>query len=522
MLLKKGMHFYLVIGLFAVYLINGLIAIPRNSVTYDEMDHWSYGKRILKLQPQLVYPYDDAGSSPFYGVNALPRAVEQLINPDLLKTDGGFSDIMNGRYVTLIICMLIGVFIYFLSKEMFGETAGLFSLFLFVFCPNMNAYSMIFTSDAYTALCCLSAFYFFWKFVKYPVYKYFIFFSISLGISLIMKYSLIHLLPIFAVLSIIVLLKRKTLFSNWKKNLLRLVVSGSIILIIMNAAYFFYGTGQSLSGYHFRSSFFQSLQTSFLGDLPLPLPVPYVEGFDITYHMMELGAGNPLVSAKNYLLGELSTDGFWYFYIVVFFFKTSIPYLAIILLLAFMYIKQRKFDLLSAEFMIGFGLLYYLIVFSSLVSVQAGIRHILFIYPLLYILAGRVVNVPWKPKMKKMAVVILVAWLVAGFYFYFPNLLSYTNEFILNKRDAYKIMAESNLDFGQCDFAIKKYLKQHTDVKLADSIPRPGKFVVGVNYYLNIYGDNRLEWLKNFKPVCHIDHCYLLIEVKEEDLKRIQ
>lgn len=519
---NRGKHFYIVIALFAIYLINGLIAIPRNSVTYDEMDHWSYAKRILKLQPQLIYPYDDAGSSPFYGVNALPRAVEQLMNPDLLKTDGGFSDLMHGRYVTLIISMLIGFLIYSWSKEMFGETAGLLSLFLFVFCPNLNAYAMIFSSDAYTALFCLSTFYYFWKFVKYPLYKYFILFGISLGMSQIIKYSLIHLLPIFTVLSIIVLLKRKTLFSHWKRNFLKLLVLSSIILIIINAAYFFNGTGQSLSGYHFRSSGFQSLQTSFLSNLPLPLPAPYVEGIDVTYHMMELGAGHPLVSAKNYLLGKLSSDGFWYFYIVVFFFKTPILYLALILLLAVMYITRKEFPLLSAEFMIGFGLLYYLIVFSSLVGIQAGIRHILFIYPLLYVLAGRLVHENWNPKMKKAAIVIFVTWSVAGFYFYFPNLLSYTNEFILNKKNAYKIMADCNLDFGQCEFAIKKYLSQHVDVKLADSIPRPGKFVLGVNYYLDIYDNNKLGWLKHFRPIGHIDHCYLLFEVKEEDLKRIQ
>ena len=94
MLGKRGMHFYLVIALFAVYLINGIIAIPRNSVTYDEMDHWSYGKRILMLKTSKIYPYDDAGISPFYGINAIPRAVQQVINPGLRKTDGGFSALM--------------------------------------------------------------------------------------------------------------------------------------------------------------------------------------------------------------------------------------------------------------------------------------------------------------------------------------------------------------------------------------------------------------------------------------------
>jgi hypothetical protein len=74
---KRGIHFYLVVGLFVVYLINGFISIPRNSVTYDEMDHWSYGKRILMRKTDKVFPFDDASAMPISGVNAIPRAFQQ-------------------------------------------------------------------------------------------------------------------------------------------------------------------------------------------------------------------------------------------------------------------------------------------------------------------------------------------------------------------------------------------------------------------------------------------------------------
>ena len=142
---KKGIHFYILICLFAVYFINGLIVIPNNSITYDEMDHWSYAKRILMRKTDKIYPYDDAGVSPFHSVNAIPRAVQQILNPELRKTDGGFSDLMQGRYVSLLVCGLIGFYIYRWSKELYGEKAGLLSLFMFVFCPNLNANATIFT-----------------------------------------------------------------------------------------------------------------------------------------------------------------------------------------------------------------------------------------------------------------------------------------------------------------------------------------------------------------------------------------
>jgi len=299
MLRKRGMHFYLVIILFAVYLINGLIAIPKNSMTYDEMDHWSYAKRILMRKTDKIYPYDDAGVSPFHGINAIPRAVQQIINPDLRKTDGGFSDVMQGRYVALLICSLIGYFIYKWSGKLYGENAGLLSLFMFVFCPNLNGHAILFTGDAYTALFLLTTLYYFWKFVKESGRKNFLLYSFSFAIALIIKYSLIHLFVIMGLLSLIILIYRKTLISNWKRNLVRFLVFSLIQLIVINAAFQFNGSGQRLRDYHFRSALFQSIQSSaVLNQLPLPLPVPYIEGFDATYHMMELGAGHPLVSGK--------------------------------------------------------------------------------------------------------------------------------------------------------------------------------------------------------------------------------
>ena len=514
MLRKRGIHFYLVLGLFAVYLINGIIAIPKNSITYDEMDHWSYAKRILMRKTDKIYPYDDAGISPFYGINAIPRAVQQMINPELRKTDGGFSDLMQGRYVSLLICGLIGFFIYRWSKKLYGENAGLLSLFMFVFCPNLNGHAMLFTSDGYTALFLLTTLYFFWKFIKESGRKNFLLFSFSFAIAQIIKYSLIHLFVIIGLLSLIILIYRRTLISNWKKNLLRLLTFLLIQIIVINAAFQFNGSGQSLKEYHFHSAFFQSIQsTPVVSQLPLPLPVPYVEGFDITYSMMELGAGHPLVSGKNYMFGEVRVHkGFWYYYFVVMFFKTPIPFLSLLLLAGWLFIKKRKLIITSAGFIMGFAALYYLLLFSFINEVQIGIRHLLLLYPLLYILGGKVVAVDWKPRIKNIAVGLFAIYSIATFYFYFPNLISYTNELISGKKNAYKILADTNLDYGQGHIAAQTFLNKNPDVKVADTIPAKGKFILGVNDFLDLNGTGKYLWLKDFKPVGHVNHCYLLFD----------
>ena len=513
---KRRIHFYLVLGLFAVYLINGLIAISKNSVTYDEMDHWSYGKRILMRKTEKVFQYDDASAMPITGLNAIPRAFQQLKNPDLLKTDGGFSDIMNGRYVTLIVCLLTGFFIYTWSRQLFGENGGLLSLFLFVFCPNLNGHGILLTTDAYTALFTVATCYFYWKFIKQSGWKNFIAFSISLGMAQIVKYSMIHLYVILAIVSLVVLIKRRTIFSGVKKNVARLIVLHVILVFIINIGFLFNHPGRSLNDLKMSSQAFTRLQNSVIGSIPLPFPEPYIQGVDWTTYMNELGAGDPNVSDANYLLGEKRTGtGFWNYYLIIFLFKT--PLIALLMLagaVIFLFVRRKKEGHPSTMlFLLGL-IFYFLLQLGIQNNVQIGIRHALMVYPLLYVLCGFIANTPFYQKKVKPLGAVLIIYSLATYYYFFPNLISYSNELIPVKKNAYKVMADSNLDFGQGWHSLRKYLAEHPDVHIVPSVSKPGKFVIGVNDYLDLKGDHRYSWVYAIDPDGQIDHCFLLLIVR--------
>ena len=521
MQLKRGWHFYLALGLFAVYLINGLIAIPRNSITYDEMDHWSYGKRILMRKTDKIYPFDDASAMPVSGLNAIPRAVQQLSNPGLLKTDGGLSDIMNGRYVTLIVCLLTGFFIYTWSKQLFGEKGGLLSLFLFVFCPNLNGHGILLTTDAYTALFTVMTAYFYWKFIKRSGWKYFLAFCISLAVAQIVKYSMIHLYVFLSIVSLFVLIKRGTILSGFKRNLLRLIVLKIIILFIINLGFLFNHPGKNLDDLKMSSQTFTKLQNSFIGSIPLPVPEPYIVGLDQTTYMNELGAGDPNVSDANYLLGKKRAGmGFWYYYLVVFVFKTPLTALSFLLAaIIFLFVRDKNQGHPSTMVFLLSMIFYFLLVLGFQNNVQIGIRHALMIYPLLYVVCGFIVQLPFYQKRTKLLSSLLVVYSLATYYYFFPNLISYSNELIPIKKDVYKVMADSNLDFGQGWYSLDKYLKSHPDVHLMADKPGEGKFVIGVNDYLDLKGRNEFYWVHNLKPVAQINHCFLLFYVTAADIK---
>lgn len=512
-------YFYLRILLFAVYFINGIIIINLNSVASDETDHLYYGQRLLKGQPQKINPYEDGSTMPISAFNALPRAIEQIFHPGLKKTDGGISDAIHGRYITLLICVLAGFCVYCWSKEIFGEKAGLFSLFLFVFCPNLQANIPLVGTDAYAMLFTLSSAYYFRKFVLYSGWRNFIFFGIQIGLAQVVKQSL-FLLPIFfGVIALIVLLQRGSLVKRFKVNLGRLAVFILIVLVIINIAFLFNGTGQSLSQYHFRSSTFQNMQQwPILKNIPLPLPVPFIEGFDMVKHMLSMGSGNPEVSGRSYLLGNYFTgNALWYYYSVIIFFKTPLTVLLMLVTVLLVYLKNPFSK--TNFFTTGFPLLlaFFFIVFISLTNTsQHGLRHLLMIYPLFYVCFGQLMN--WKLFQSKITLALIVLYSLMTFYFYFPNLISYTNEMIWDKKYAYKVLASSNIDHGQCNIALNKYLANHAEVKWPGSIPQPGNFILGINEYLDLKGTGKYTWLRNFKPYDHLDHCYLLFRVTETDL----
>jgi hypothetical protein len=113
---------------------------------------------------------------------------------------------------------------------------------------------------------------------------------------------------------------------------------------------------------------------------------------------------------------------------------------------------------------------------------------------------------------------VVLIYSLGTFYFYFPNLLSYTNELIWDKKNAYKVLASTNIDHGQCNIALNKFLENHTEVKWPGSAPQAGDFILGINDYLDLKGTGKYAWLKNFEPKDHVDHCYLLFTVTENDL----
>jgi len=170
-----------------------------------------------------------------------------------------------------------------------------------------------------------------------------------------------------------------------------------------------------------------------------------------------LRAINNRVSEGNaaFLMGNYSSDGWWYYFPVVFAVKTPLP-LLILFAMSLIYC-WRKRGWRKAIVPLMLSAIYFCL--SMLSSLNIGYRHLLCILPFLFLFISQLAAIQWRQRMKLAWIpALLVAWLAAGTLLIFPNYLTYFNELVGGTRGGYKVLADSNIDWGQDLPAVREYM----------------------------------------------------------------
>jgi len=150
------------------------------------------------------------------------------------------------------------------------------------------------------------------------------------------------------------------------------------------------------------------------------------------------------VGTLSYLFGHYTHRGWWYYFPVVFFFKTPLPFL--MLAAAGVTRAPLKFIAIPA-----------VILLSTLEStIEIGVRHLLPIYPFLAIVAAaggvwlwRQPRRPWRA-----ATLLLLVWFFAGTSLAHPDYFAWFNEAAGAHPE--RIAVDSNLDWGQDMFRLAR------------------------------------------------------------------
>ena len=231
-----------------------------------------------------------------------------------------------------------------------------------------------------------------------------------------------------------------------------------------------------------------------------------------------------------FLLGRYSDRGWWYYFPVVFFFKTPLPFLALAIAGIALMLRRREGIALAPVLMF---------VPSMLITLNIGVRHILPVYPLLCIAAAAYVaqalslRAPAESRRHVIVVAILLLWYGAGTSLAHPDYLAWFNE--LAGRHPERIAVDSNLDWGQDLLRVREAMKERGIDRLAfayfgsidphrlgiaaDDLPpnEPRSGWVAASEMRIAFGrdasPNDYAWLKRYAPVARIGRSIRLYRI---------
>lgn len=509
-------------------------------LTNDEAVHYEYGYRVLYGAPERTSAINSS-TMPFSSVHVMTS-----MNLAVLARTTGFplntswpGQIMRGRYATIALSLLLALYVVKWSYELYARRGALLSLSLYVFDPNLLAHGQLVTADLPAALMTIMALYHFWHFLKFGGKRRAFFSAVTLGLSQLAKYSCVYLYPIFLAVAAIYCRFRPVTEGvkpgqshclTWSVRHWSMAITffAAVSIVIISLGFAFNGVGTPLWRYDLKDPLFKTLQAvPIVGNLPLPLSVPYVQGLDLVKFEERMGQawGNIYMAGHlrvNHHDGTLHGFPGYYFYAALF--KVPIAKQIIFLLALFGYFFRRHGQetgrgLRRDEIFLLVPILIYWIYFNFFFNAQIGVRHVLPVFALATIFCGRFLAAP-ESKLRRYTAIVLVIWAAASTLSYYPHFISYFNEFVPDRKLAYRHLADSNLDWHGNQWYLEEYIRRHPGVIVDPRKPQAGRIVVNVNALVGVSrSPEEYRWLReHFTPVNHIAYSFLIYDVPKEML----
>jgi dolichyl-phosphate-mannose-protein mannosyltransferase len=373
---------------------------------------------------------------------------------------GGERLFFYAKLQMIVLAILLGVFVYFWTKEIFGFVAALAALVLYALDPNILAHSQIVHTDVPFAALFFIGSYFFWCALNRLTWMNALFTSVFFALAAVTKYSAFVILPIWAVVGftkIFFACSDRCEAGIRRKKAIELL---GVLVAAALTAYFF-----TWAIYGFRYDAIAGGAHPLAMDRVLPgegtlfrrvadfviahrlLPEAWIYG---QLHIFKF------LARQSFLLGQVSEDGFWSYFPIAFLVKT--PLATIILLVAALWLIARgRIDRTRAVFLLIPPAAYFALAVWS--RANLGVRYILPIYPFLFVLAGAAAAALWQEgRWMRRGAALLGMWLLWSCVWTYPHYLAYFNELVGGPKNGYKVLLDSNLDWGQDLKGLKRWM----------------------------------------------------------------
>ncbi len=496
------------------------------SITVDEEHHVAYGLKVLRGHPDRGAFFDS--QMPISALNAMPHFIADHLQAHrvLPRLAALLRRWQLGRASSVVALLLLDVVIFWWSYTLYGWAAGLAAVVMALLSPNLIAHGTLATTDGYFALSVLLALYSLRRYLLNPTVVNACVSGCALAVAQTTKPFAIYLYAIAGMFLVLAVLRRDpTRPSLTPSSVLAYTLIGAVwFLVVINVVYSFDRSLTRLQSYHFQSAPFRHLQeiveqTPGLWRLRVPVPYPFLQGLDMT----KAGEANGSSYGNVYLLGMLRDGadplfhGFKSYFAIAYLFKEPIALQALFLMGLLWICRKRTWK----ELLYGEGLLlvaagFLVVWFSFFDKAQIGIRHLLPALAIEVVIASAMfAGAASMSRARRGALALLVAWLGISTLSYFPHMIPYMNELLLDRRFGYKILADSNLDWGQNAELVERFVRQNPDVILDPVQPVCGRVLMSANQLVGVIPKSQggPSWAIRYQPIAHIGYAHLLFHI---------
>lgn len=474
------------VGLLGLMATLAVLSVKNDSATNDEIAHIAAGYSYLTAQDYRLNPEHpplakDLAAFPLLFMDLQfpwsdPSWTEAVndqwgVGQLFLYELGNDADaiLFWSRMPMVFLLVALGFFLWWWLRRLTDQKFALLGLALFVFSPTFLAHGRLVTTDIAAVLGFLLSFYCYFHFLAKPSWKTALITGGVLAFALLVKFSTVVLLPFFGLLLILYTWSHQE--DGWKDRAKQsalwmggiFLVSLGIIWIAYQLHLVHYPVDRQVNDAQIildRASGgrFAEIPLEFANNDILRPYVHYAVGLFRTG--LRVGA-----STLEYFLGETGHSGWWYYFPIVYLVKVPLAFHVLSLFVAtiaiYLLIKRRwdgKLQTLWREHFFELSFLLFITLYVATAissSMNYGVRHLLPIFPLLYILVTvsiwkwyREVSFP-DIRIKGVLLVLLFGWYIWTGISAFPHFLSYYNELAGGVDDGYKIAGHSNYDWGQ-------------------------------------------------------------------------
>jgi 4-amino-4-deoxy-L-arabinose transferase-like glycosyltransferase len=477
--------------------------------TYDEAFHLQWSERFL-----------DAGIT--------ERASEERFNsktpimvPSVLVRKAaraaGVSDARALRFAARVPCALwlalLLATVYVATRRWISPAAAALATAAAALDPNLVAHASLATTDVAFALAALATLVTALALWVRPSLRASLLFGVALGLAFVAKVSAVLLVPGVAVVPL--LARREDGARGWRPAFTWVAMGLLVAWVVVSGAYLFRGMGRPLAELGFRSSLFQRVERALPG-LTLPVPEAFLTALDASL-------GSERRDWNIVILGRRYPTGVWYYFAFLWLVKTPLLLLAaevVGLVRAARDAAVRHNPLVR---LLAWNVALTLTYFSLFFHAQIGYRYVLMAVPMAYIVAAAgLATLPWRrPWTVLAAVVVLVS--AAEDVAYLGDPLAFTSLAVQPKRLALRLVADSNIDWGQNREDVADLMAERGWTRAAVNPVHimPGRNVIDLNLVAGVGDFEQYRWVReNLSPRGHLAHTWLWYDVDDETFNR--